>query len=1163
MAPILRIQLLGEFRLYMDDQLLHLVMKPRLQALLAHLLLHRHMPQPRQQIAFCFWPDSSEEQAHTNLRKLLYQLRQVLPTVEEFLYNDRQNLGWRFDDASTLDVAMLEQALLRLEQATVPDVASVGEVIALYQGELLPACYDEWLLPLRRALHERVVNGLAAAVADLMTHRLYDAAIGCAEHLLRLDPLHEAAYSRLMELRAITGDRTGALRLYHECVRALEQELGVPPNAETQHIYARLLQATPEAPAPTPTAQLANPIELVGRQAEWRQLQSAWQSARHHPHFVLIWGEAGSGKTRLTEELLRWARPHAGAFAYARSYAAEGALVYAPVTAWLRTGALHRACSQLEDLWLVEIARVLPEVRTTHPHLPLPAPLLEDWQRQRFFEAMATGVLAAPHPLLLVLDDLQWCDVETLRWLRYLMRFATTTPLLLVGAARSEEVDGGHPLQELVRQLHREGQCSEIELAPLNAKETLHLAKQVAGMTEAGAAEEGWGAALYRETEGNPLFVLETVRAGYLARANGGERSLPPTVQAVISGRLAQLSPHARQLAQLAATVGRAFTIELLNRAWGGNLDVLVPGLDELWQRRIVREHGVGYDFSHDRIREVAYGEISPVRRRLLHSQVAQALEQLHAERLPEVAAEIAPHYLQAAMQPPAARYFEMAGSHAAGRFANDEAVLYFTRALACLAEAESRARYRLLLLREDIFFLTGNMEGRSQDLAALQELSLILDREAGTSRHQAEVLIRCARHAESAGHHREQVQLAQRGAELAQASDANQVEAFGYFYWGKGFWGQGELNRAYELLQQAAAKARAAGLATLEADALEIVAATGMFSGASAAQMLEYLHRCLVIHRQEGNLVRQPSIYNKFGYLIVAQGNGRYPEAKEHYMHGMALATQTGNAVLQCNLLANLGVLAVCQGDYRQANEDLSAALQLAQATGSRLFEASSHNYMGYARYNAGDYAAAEGHQLAAIKITQATGNRQWRTKAHNGLSLVYHALGRQGAAREQAELALQVASELEDSRQQAAAYTSLGYILTALEQLEEAANAYRQAYRLRQEMEQYTRALEPLAGLAELALLRGDAQAALELVGQIVTALQVSETDYTDDGLRVYLVCYQVLHACQDARALAWLHAAQAQLAARAATLESEAMRTLFWAAPLHRVVQGALAA
>jgi predicted ATPase len=135
---------------------------------------------------------------------------------------------------------------------------------------------------------------------------------------------------------------------------------------------------------------------------------------------VLLEGEPGIGKTRLAEELLAWAGRQGIAAASARCYASEGALAYAPLTAWLRAGALQNALSSLDRPWLSEVARLLPEIAIQNPELPPPGPLTESWQRQRMFEALAQAFRAS-RQLVLLLDDAQWCDQETLEWLPYLL----------------------------------------------------------------------------------------------------------------------------------------------------------------------------------------------------------------------------------------------------------------------------------------------------------------------------------------------------------------------------------------------------------------------------------------------------------------------------------------------------------------------------------------------------------------------------------------------------------------------------------------------------------------------------------------------------------------------------------------------------------------------
>ena len=128
--------------------------------------------------------------------------------------------------------------------------------------------------------------------------------------------------------------------------------------------------------------------------------------------------------------------------------------------------------------------------------------------------------------------------------------------------------------------------------------------------------------------------------------------SLPAKVRQVLEARLAQLSGDARAVIELASVVGRNFSYNILAQASDMPEDLLVACLDECWRRRIIREQGGGaYDFSHDKLREVAYAGLSRTRRRWLHGRVASAMQVVHGGDLARVAGVIAGHY-EAAGQP-------------------------------------------------------------------------------------------------------------------------------------------------------------------------------------------------------------------------------------------------------------------------------------------------------------------------------------------------------------------------------------------------------------------------------------------------------------------------------------------------------------------------------
>jgi DNA-binding SARP family transcriptional activator/predicted negative regulator of RcsB-dependent stress response len=702
MQFLLRIQLLGGFSLFYGGKPVESINTPRIQSLLAFLLLNADIPQSRQHLAFLLWPETSESNARNNLRQFLHQLRRLLPDPARFLYTDANTVCWRQDEDQIIDVQQFERALAQAEAAEQRSDASavqkcLSEALSYFRGDLLPDCYDDWITTPRERLRQSCHNANQRLVRVLEGGRDYAGALQAAQSLLRLDPLDENAYLTLMRLHELNRDRPAARRIYLSAVETLQRELDVEPGNALRQAYERLRR-----PSETRSYEPTTPsLPLVGRQAEWRQLQAAWQHAINgDAYFALITGEAGIGKSRLAEELFNWASRQGFSVARTRSYAAEGRLSLAPVTEWLRSPALRPFLKALDRMWLTEVARLLPELLNEHPDLARPEPIGEYGQRQRFFEALARAVLGAPPPVLLWIDDMQWCDPETLEWLHFLMRFKPHSSLFVLGTARSEESPSDHPLVSLTRQLRSEDRLTSLELSPLDAAETARLASQIEGHELDLAATLG----LFHETEGNPLFVIETVRGGYGSYSRSGEPvlaeagrtfyTLPPRVHAVMTGRLAQLSPIARHVAELGAAFGREFTLDSLLQAGQDDEATTISALDELWQKRIVREQSPNvFDFTHDKLREVTYAETNAPQRRLLHRRVAQALETLNPESLDLVSAQIAAQYEQAGMFEQALPYYQRAGAVAAGIYANDDAIELLSRALSLLSQMPPGAK--------------------------------------------------------------------------------------------------------------------------------------------------------------------------------------------------------------------------------------------------------------------------------------------------------------------------------------------------------------------------------------------------------------------------------------------------------------------------------------
>jgi DNA-binding SARP family transcriptional activator len=695
----------------------------RMQSLLAYLLLHREVPQQRQRLAFLFWPDSPEAQAQTNLRTLVHRLRRALPDSGHFLAVDGHTLHWREDAPYTLDVETFEAAAA--EDAPLPLLRQAAD---LYTGDLLPGCYEAWIEPARERLRQLFVRALERAATHLEAQRDYPGALGYAQRWVRHDPLDEEGHRRLMRLHSLAGDRAGALRAYRQCASTLIEELGVEPDTATRALHSRLLRAGAlDVGSPGPRTVPVPGLPLVGREGEWRWLRQAWSDIlAGPPRLAIISGEAGIGKTRLAEEFAAWVGGQGYDTAWGRAFPTRGGPAYTVIVPWVKAGLRRGAEQPLDPLWLSEVARIVPELLTQDPALHSSTPIVDAWQRSRFFEALSRAALLGGGPLLLVLDDIQWCEGETLAWLQHLLHAERRARLLVLATRRSDEVAADAALAALLLAFRRSEQLMEIDLGPLDAEQSARLAAEASG-----TADPAPDRAVYEAAEGNPLFIVETVRYHLARRAQvpaaaefsprAGSSPLPPTIKAVIAARLAQLTPAARAVAACAAVVGRHSSLEVLASVGQFAERILERGTDELCLRKVLVERGVDeFDFTHPMLREVAYAELGPVRRRSLHRRAMEAL----AATEPDpgcISSDLAAHAEQAGITEAAMRHHLAAARRAHHVGATGDATASLRRALSLFtarsrpSAAEQALATDLRELLGDLLYLTGQYQESRQ----------------------------------------------------------------------------------------------------------------------------------------------------------------------------------------------------------------------------------------------------------------------------------------------------------------------------------------------------------------------------------------------------------------------------------------------------------------
>jgi DNA-binding SARP family transcriptional activator len=673
----LTVRLLGGVEIILDGRRVRALNSLRLQRFLALLALRRDL-QPRSRLAFELWPDSDERQARTNLRKLLHEFRNSLPDSGEFVEIDNEIVRWIPTGPADVDVLTFREAL------AAGDLELAARV---YSGDLLPACYDDWILDERAKLRAEAYGAFMRLTEEAAKRNDHNSTIRYAQRVIDLEPTEEAAVRIQMEAHLALGNRAAALRAYHRFAEVLERELAAAPGEAIATIYQRLRAGTLNHNEGQDDAggEDAAPIAespFVGRDPELSQLIEAWNAARKGAaHVVLVTGEPGIGKTRLAQELGRRVRAAGHVVASARAYEAAGRLPWGPVVDLLRSKALRSHVDTLETVWRTELARLLPEL--LDPSQPSGQSRSGDLaQRQRLFDAVSRAIIVADRPRLLIIDDLQWCDAETIDLIGFLVRSRRTAPVLVVGTVRSEELPEHHPLRQVVDALGHDRAVTTLPLDPLDEAATATLAARIrtTDTIDPELATRLWG-----ETEGNPLFVVEVLRAGI--STDRSQAVVTPTMRAVLRARLSQLPDGARRLAEVAAIIGRPFTIGLMVSATGIGEHELVDHVDVLWRRRIIRDEGLTYDFSHDKLRAVALETVSPPRRRQLHRAVAAAIAVELRNDIHAAAPQLAAHYDQAGMVEPAIDAYRVAGASAVAVSALNEAVTMFRRALTLLAE--------------------------------------------------------------------------------------------------------------------------------------------------------------------------------------------------------------------------------------------------------------------------------------------------------------------------------------------------------------------------------------------------------------------------------------------------------------------------------------------
>ena len=664
----LELKFIGDLEVIRDGQVMPLPPSKKTRALLAFLTLN---PRPfrREQLCELLWEIPDDPRG--SLRWSLSKLRKLVDDVDQpRIIADRVNVRIDATDAS-VDVA----ALAGLVDEGLDNVAidALEAAVDRYRGSFLEGLelsnfhdFHGWCV----AERERVMRA-QASVLRALTSRLADApdrALPHARALVGTVPYDEAARAALIRLLVSMQHADEAEQQYQLGMRMLK-EVGAQSSGALYQAWRGAPGGAPAQPVTrvgAPAAPVVKPTEsLVGREAEVDRLGGVFARVceRGQAGVVLLHGEPGIGKTRLLEWAAKLAEDNAAFVLVASAIESEAIRPF--------------------SLW-IDAFRGLDAGAATDVFGG------DDYDnRDRLFAVLSELVAleSSQRPVVVLFDDLQWCDESSAAALHYVARRNRTRPLLGVLAARDDELRDNAAVQQALRGLRHDDLLEDLRLGPLSEAAVRTLISERAPAADCQA--------LGKECGGNPLLAIELARA---EEAGDSGSSLDELVRE----RLARFDLDGADVLSWAAVLSPRIDVGSLVRVTGLDSNRVGAVLEMAERQALVRPTNRGFRFAHDLVARSVYAEISPARRAVMHRRVAQLLEE-EIELDLGYAADLAHHALQSGEPSLAARSMVSAARLCLRFFANDDALALAGKGLQLAGQLEGAERIRLRLELFDI----------------------------------------------------------------------------------------------------------------------------------------------------------------------------------------------------------------------------------------------------------------------------------------------------------------------------------------------------------------------------------------------------------------------------------------------------------------------------
>ena len=766
---------------------------------------------------------------------------------------------------------------------------------------------------------------------------------------------------------------------------------------------------------------------FVGRKFETAFMQGLLMRAMQgQGRMVLVGGVPGIGKMRLVRELKTRAQMQ-------HALVLEGAcqeMVRSPYQPWISIFGqliLHYQATASEVLTTQgpALARLIPELGTQF-NLKSKETKFDNHQ-QDLQKIAAQFLLACDQPLVIVLEDLQYADAESIELLSRLGQEALHNRMLLCGIFRTDEVGSDHLLMSLLARSSRadsqaaaqsETQANAedcpfelLHLEPLNEDEVETFVRSILGMQmdDQQSLPEGLLQRLMSGTGGNPSFIQAVIQNlleeeqlqfdGKQWTADVTNLSLPASIQEAAQKQLGRLDETSRSLLQWAAILGQWLEIDVLIEVCGLPPEEVMGLVNQaVWQHVLSRREQSDrqvYRFSTDAMRNALYQTLAPEERAHRHQRLLEVLRRLYPED--EIADWLAWHAQQAGDLPALLRYAILAGQRAARMHAHELAVQHFSQALELLAEHpefyDPTLKYDLLAGREACYGMIGDRTAQAKDLDELESLV----QEMGDIPRRIEVATRQTRLANLLGQSPRAMQSSQLIVELARQTGDQRLEAGGLQALGETYYQLGHYEETLNCHKQALKLYVEIGDRYGEAQNLRLGGRACSRLG-RLTEAIEYQEKALEIYRELGDPRGEAGALTSLGVIATDYARGR-----NYHEQALAIRKRIGDRAGQATSYNNLAVIHWSLGLYSRARDYMNQALEIAINQQDRFSLTHYYETLGRILLDLDEYEEAEKVLQEGLRLAAEIGDRWSET-------LYYFMLGRVALARGQYTKAIEL---------------------------------------------------------------------------------------------------------------------------------------------------------